>query len=650
MDIKTILAQIDIGTFALPEFQRGYVWNRDQVRKLMNSLYKGYPIGSLLVWTTKTDGATARGDGELYPGTVKLLLDGQQRITSLYGIIRGNPPKFFDGNLKAFTGLYFNLENEEFEFFSPLKMKDNPFWINVTELMISGSGVFIGKLYKRPDIQNDIQKYIDRLNQLDRIKEIDLHIQDVVGEDKTIDVVVDIFNNVNSGGTKLSKGDLALAKICGEWSEARNEMKKLLDKWSKAGFNFKLEWLLRNITTHATGEAYFSALKDVSTDTFTAELILTEKAVDHVLNLISSRLGLDHDRVLGSRYSIPLIIRLINQTPGIKHDLKTIDKVLYWYIHTFLWGRYAGSTESYLAQDLNIVEDQTKSVDDLIQLLRQNRADLKISPQDFHGWSKGARFYPLLYMLTRVSHTRDFCSNIELANHLLGKMSNLEVHHIFPKAQLYKAGFTKSQVNAIANYTFLTKDCNLDISDELPVTYLKRISENNPGVLETHWIPIDENLWEIDNYLDFLEERKKLLAEAANTFLDQLYSGSVKETEIQDYANRESVIADDSIGGITDQEEESMLYATNDWIKKQGLPEGEMQFELLYDENKIAIIDLAWQQGIQTGLSKPVALILNEDKEIEDVLNKAGYLFFTNAENFKEYVKSDILNNGLDHE
>ncbi|MBE2190265.1 MAG: DUF262 domain-containing protein, partial [Candidatus Kapabacteria bacterium] len=236
MEIKTILAQIDIGTFALPEFQRGYVWNRDQVRKMITSLYKGYPIGSLLVWTTKTDGATVRGDGAVYPGTVKLILDGQQRITSLYGIIRGVPPKFFDGNSTAFTGLYFNLKEQEFEFFSPLKMKDNPFWINVTELMKSGSGVFIGKIYSLPDVQNDIQKYIDRLNQLDRIKDIDLFIQDVVGEDKTIDVVVDIFNNVNSGGTKLSKGDLALAKICGEWSDARNEMKNLLSKWTKAGF------------------------------------------------------------------------------------------------------------------------------------------------------------------------------------------------------------------------------------------------------------------------------------------------------------------------------------------------------------------------------------------------------------------------------
>src|SRR3954452_13416089 len=101
MKISTILDQIDLGSIALPEFQRGYVWNRDQVRGLMDSLYRKHPVGGLLVWTTSTDTATARGGQPLPPGYVKLLLDGQQRITSLYGIIRGRPPQFFDGNADA---------------------------------------------------------------------------------------------------------------------------------------------------------------------------------------------------------------------------------------------------------------------------------------------------------------------------------------------------------------------------------------------------------------------------------------------------------------------------------------------------------------------------------------------------------------------
>lgn len=122
MKASTILDQIDLGTIELPEFQRGYVWNREQVRAFMESLYRRHPVGSLLVWVTQRTRARVR-HGETAPAeTVHLLLDGQQRITTLYGILRGRPPRFFEGNHLAFTGLFFNVETETFEFYAPLKM------------------------------------------------------------------------------------------------------------------------------------------------------------------------------------------------------------------------------------------------------------------------------------------------------------------------------------------------------------------------------------------------------------------------------------------------------------------------------------------------------------------------------------------------
>ena len=209
MKISAVLDQIDLGAVALPEFQRGYVWNRDQVRDLMDSLYCRHPVGSLLVWVTKTENASARGDGKLAAGAVRLLLDGQQRITSLYGIIRGKPPMFFDGSDRAFTNLFFNLREQVFEFYAPLKMKDDPFWIDVTQLMRQDVGPFIAKIIPIVPSQ-ELTTQINRLTAMRGIQDVDLHIEEVTGEDKTVDVVVDIFNRVNSGGTKLSKADLAL--------------------------------------------------------------------------------------------------------------------------------------------------------------------------------------------------------------------------------------------------------------------------------------------------------------------------------------------------------------------------------------------------------------------------------------------------------
>ena len=206
MKINTALDHIDNGHMALPEFQRGYVWNREQVRGLFDSLYKRHPVGGLLVWATESKSAAARGDGKLAAGVVKLLLDGQQRMTSLYGVIRGKPPAFFDGNAKAFTGVHFHLDDEVFEFYQPITMKDDPLWIDVSELFKkgnSGLGSYIAQISQEPALAAKVGEFATRLTRLLAILEIDLHIEEITGPDKTLDVVVDIFNRVNSGGTKL---------------------------------------------------------------------------------------------------------------------------------------------------------------------------------------------------------------------------------------------------------------------------------------------------------------------------------------------------------------------------------------------------------------------------------------------------------------
>jgi hypothetical protein len=641
--VQTILDQIDLGSMALPEFQRGYVWNRDQVRGLMQSLYKRYPVGSLLVWVTKTESADARGDVTLTPGSVRLLLDGQQRMTSLYGIVRGKPPQFFEGNQDAFTGLYFHLGDQTFEFHAPAKMSGNPLWIDVTQLMKEGIAAAMQRILATPDLNGNSTEYINRLNAVHSIQQIDLHIEEVVGEDKTVDVVVDIFNRVNSGGTKLSKGDLALAKICAEWPDARREMNDRLTKWKHAGFNFRLEWLLRNVNTVLTGEALFSALKDVKADQFRTGLLRAEKSIDYFLNLIASRLGLDHDRVLGSRYAMPLLSRYYWQKGGHLSDPAERDVLLYWYVHTILWGRYAGSTETILNQDLDQIEAPDGALGRLIQLLRQNRPDLRLRADDFLGWSRGARFYPLLYMLTRVFRALDWETGAELNAHSLGSFTDLHLHHVFPKARLYEAGYSRPEVNAIANFTFLTLDTNLKVSDKDPQFYLAHYAAKDEDLLHSHWIPLDQELWRVENYREFLAVRRQLIADAANAFLDSLAKGTVAETpdtgSILDRETRSLA------GGYASEDEEQILDDLNSWVVGLGLPEGETLFELaaVATGDPIAVLDLAWPNGLQEGLSEPVTVILDEDASIEEIVNQSGYRFFTDIATFKQYVRGEIL-------
>jgi hypothetical protein len=642
LKISTILDQIDLGSMALPEFQRGYVWNREQVRGMMQSLYRKYPIGSLLIWVTQTDTANARGDTELTPGAVKLLVDGQQRITTLYGIIRGTPPPFFDGYASAFTDLHFHLEDESFEFYMPTKMKDNPLWIDVTELMQIGAGKAIGRIVKNPQLQDKLETYINRLNAIDTIQEVNLHTEEVAGEDKTVDVVVDIFNRVNSGGTKLSKGDLALAKICAVWPEARQELRNRLHKWRGAGFDFKMDWLLRNVNTVVTGEALFSALKDVDTETFRIGLGQAEKTIDTLLNLISARLGLDHDRVLGGRYAFPVMSRYLHANGGKPKDFLERDKLLYWYVHSLLWGRYTGSTESVINQDLAVIEEHEGALDRLIEQLRQNRGDLRLQPSDFAGWSRGARFYPLLYLLTRTLGAKDWGSGIELSNEMLGKLSGLQVHHIFPRAHLYQHGYARPEVNALANFMFLTQETNLDISNRSPEEYLEEVAGKHPGALESQWVPMDRELWKMENYREFLEARRKLLAEAANRFLDELLHGDVPEKELQVDITEPAIAP---IGDTFAAEEEAQILECMEWVEQRGLPEPEVEYELVNDETgeALAVFDMAWPEGLQPGYSQPAAILLNEPREVEEAANRAGYRFFTTVEEFKEHVEKAIL-------
>ncbi len=164
--LAAILDQVDSGSVLLPEFQRGYVWNRDQVRGLMRSLYRGYPVGGLLTWETQADGSVVRGAAATTPTLRVLILDGQQRVTTLYGISRGRPPTFFQGDEKAFSGLRFNVEDQTFEFYGPAKMRDDPRWIDVTSLFTRGLEHHIGTLNAHPDTQPRIVTYMERLARL----------------------------------------------------------------------------------------------------------------------------------------------------------------------------------------------------------------------------------------------------------------------------------------------------------------------------------------------------------------------------------------------------------------------------------------------------------------------------------------------------
>ncbi len=221
-------------------------------------------------------------------------------------------------------------------------------------------------------------------------------------------------------------------------------------------------------------------------------------------------------------------------------------------------------------------------------------------------------------------------------------MNRLEVHHVFPKAQLYKRSHSRPEVNALANFCFLTKNTNLAISDRVPEDYFPEIEAKQPGALTSQWIPADPVLWKIENYLDFLEARKMLLAAEANRRIQELLHGDTRWMgTVAPVPAQEPLLS----GAVTSEAEEVELETFNNWVAAQGLPRGELAFE--YSDPTTgqakAVFDLAWPDGLQPGLTQPIAVLVNANGDILALANAAGYRCFTTLAGLRGHIANEVL-------
>ena len=276
----------------------------------------------------------------------------------------------------------------------------------------------------------------------------------------------------------------------------------------------------------------------------------------------------------------------------------------------------------------------------MIQELDRWRGTLAVRPDDFDSWSVGARFYPMLYVLSRVGGARDLGNGLQLSAGMLGAESRLHLHHIFPKARLYEVEYTMSQVNALGNFCFLTAHSNLVISASDPAVYLAEVEAAQPGVLASQWIPTDPDLWRIERYPEFLAARRALLAAAANELLESLHSGTQgDESDVPDRALPPRSPA-------PEYGEEPVLVELMQLARDLAIALPELHFEVIDDTGALMVMaDLAWPEGIQPGRNEPVAFLLERDPEWEARLSELGYRFFVNKEHLVWHLE-EVL--GLD--
>jgi hypothetical protein len=221
-------------------------------------------------------------------------------------------------------------------------------------------------------------------------------------------------------------------------------------------------------------------------------------------------------------------------------------------------------------------------------------------------------------------------------------MSRLEVHHIVPKAQLYNREHARPEVNALANFCFLTKDTNLVITDRLPEEYFPLVEAAHPGALASQWIPADETLWRVERFRDFVEARKVLLSAELNRRMEELLHGDNRWL-----ASAPSAVPPTTSvgGGITGEEEETEVQELNDWLESQGLSRGIVSYDFADPQSgkQRAVFDLAWPSGLQEELSQPTAVLLNEDADTIKIASEAGFRCFTDASAFRRYVMTEVI-------
>ena len=238
MKISQILDKIDEHQLFVPAFQREYVWKRDDAKNLISSLIKEYPTGTMLTWETNNP-PELKGKHKYNPnqGAVKLVLDGQQRITTLYMIIRGEiPPYYTDEEITVDTrNLYVNVETMELQYYKKNIMQNNPSWLNLTDVFqrkVRAKDV-VRKIEEIEEVARERDDLIDdNFSAIERILDREF-LEQTIPVKAQIKEAIDIFYIVNASGVNLTDAELALAQISGYWPEARDLFKKKLFQLEK---------------------------------------------------------------------------------------------------------------------------------------------------------------------------------------------------------------------------------------------------------------------------------------------------------------------------------------------------------------------------------------------------------------------------------
>jgi hypothetical protein len=533
MKISELLDGIRKRDLVLPEFQREYVWSKDQAKKLFSSLTRDYPVGGLLFW--KTDRPPELKNVTSLPeklGMIQVILDGQQRLTTLYMLISGEIPPYYKevDILNDPRDLYFNLDDGNFQYYQTSRMKNDPVWKRVVDCyQQSDINVFEIATKQTRDSQeafNLAQKYNNNLTKLRNVQSQDLPVQSVPSH-AALEEAISIFDLVNSQGTKLTDAELALTHITGKWAQARRVMKEKMEQLDKAHFYYDLTFLTRALTGIVTHHALYETVHTQPRTTLEPGWGKLSKILDYLATIfpqrafIHSTLDLNTTNIL-----IPIVVYLSINNARFPNE-NALKHAIHWLYAAQMWARYSSQTDQKLEYDLSLVEREDNPWDALCKQIIDQRGRIDVKSSDLDGRWIQHPLYRMTFILAKAQGAMDWFNGAPLGK-TIGKSYSIHSHHIFPQSRLYANGYDqdnlmhRSVINEVANRAFLTADTNSEIANRLPEEYFPEVESKYPSALSKQFIPIDPSLWKLDNYEDFLAARREIIAHKINEYMDGL--------------------------------------------------------------------------------------------------------------------------------
>lgn len=529
------------GGFWLPNIQRSFVWNEGQIERLFDSIMREYPISTLLVW--KTDSTIKRRKfidnyrkglklTDFYipedDKTKMLVLDGQQRLQSLFIGLKGTYEK---------KELYFNIlsgelvapEDVRFKFkFIDSKSEDATLpWIKFKDLVFSQEK--FNKLSKK--IINDFEGELseeeeeiigDNIGQIIKLFQTDENIlyQEIDSIDQPHsykeDDVVEIFIRANSGGTKLSKSDLLFSLLTVSWEDADEKMEDLIDELNKTGYDFSRDFILKTcLSLLGKGAAYnVTKFRDESTrQKIISNWDEISNAIKDIKDFLWGKTYIRSDKALSSY--LPLI-PLIYFRYHYKNKWKSAENIDDYILRTIASGAFGGTPDSLIDKcTKQIAANENFFLNDIFNVIKSDGRSLEITKDTIFDQHYGSKNIHLFFNLWY----KDFNYHPSFENNAP------QIDHIFPQSALKsikmknpKSGamnilkYKVTDRNQIANCMLLTQEENGagGKGSKLPEEWFRNKSDK---YLDMHLIPKDEDLWKMDNFELFLEERKKLIEE-----------------------------------------------------------------------------------------------------------------------------------------